>query len=269
MHAQRRQLTNERVVGGWSQSHEEAFPLRVPPVPRFWGPRRTGFPQRTTAYVSKTAAVARAAMRTRCLRSQFRCIRCQSAAPSATRLFSGTNIKIDATEVRTQIASAVSRITRPGIRQQSQVWIPRSKVETGYQIGMTFPSTRAKRLSIFNCDAGSSRHAAGFTNADTENSTPTRVRTTKRVAMLNKCIYGTPIGPSLKTLSNGALIQKAAVLIPPAVTRECCLPGPQRRGTGLPTFCQRQAVGTRPPVRSATAPCVMRPCAGHRRGFGW
>ena len=37
---------------------------------------------------------------------------------------------------------------------------------------------------------GSSRDAAGFTNADTENSTPARVRTTKRVTMLKKCIRG-------------------------------------------------------------------------------
>jgi hypothetical protein len=47
--------------------------------------------------------------------------------------------------------------------------------------GITFPSTRAEQLSIFKCDSGSSRDAAGFTNADTENSTPTRVRATKRV----------------------------------------------------------------------------------------
>src|ERR1700748_2000794 len=85
--------------------------------------------QRTTTYVSRTAAVARAAMRTRCLRSQIPCIRCQSAAPSATRMASGTKTKIDATEIRTQIAYAVSRIARPGVCQQSQVWIPRNRVE--------------------------------------------------------------------------------------------------------------------------------------------
>jgi hypothetical protein len=118
-------------------------------------------PQRTTTYVSRTAAVARAAMRTRCLRSQIRCIRCQSAAPSATRLASGTKTKIDATEIRTQIASAVSRIARPGVCQQSQVWIPRNRLETEYQTGITFPSARAERLSIFNCDSGSSRDAQG------------------------------------------------------------------------------------------------------------
>src|SRR5580658_4499406 len=167
-------------------------------------------PQRTTTYVSRTAAVARAAMRTRCLRSQIRCIRCQSAAPSATRLASGTKTKIDATEIRTQIASAVSRIARPGVCQQSQVWMPRNRVETEYQTGITFPSTRAEWLSIFNCDSDSSRDAAGFTNADTENSTPNRVRTTKRVTMFNKCIRA-PIDSSLKTLSNGALMQKAAL----------------------------------------------------------
>ena len=101
-------------------------------------------PQRATTYVSRTAAVARAAMRTRFLRSQIRFIRCQSAAPSATRLASGTRKKIDATAIRTMIASAVSRIERPGVCQQSQVWIPRSRVETEYQTGITFPSTRAK-----------------------------------------------------------------------------------------------------------------------------
>src|ERR1700723_4028335 len=150
-------------------------------------------------------------MRPRCLRSQVRCIRCQSAAPSATRLASGTKTKIDATEKRTQIASAVSRITRPGVCQQSQVWIPKNSVQTEYQTGITLPSTRAERLSIFNCDSGSSCDAAGFTNADTENSTPARVRTTKRVAMLNKCIRGSYIDSSLKPLSNGALIQKEAL----------------------------------------------------------
>jgi hypothetical protein len=68
--------------------------------------------------------------------------------------------------------------------------MPRIRLESEYQTGITFPSTRAEWLSILKCDSGSSRDAAGFMNADTENSTPSKVRTTKRVTMLNKCIRG-------------------------------------------------------------------------------
>jgi len=63
------------------------------------------------------------------------------------RLASGTKTKIDATEIRTQIASAVSRIARPGVCQQSQVWIPRNRVETRYQTGITFQAREQNGLA--------------------------------------------------------------------------------------------------------------------------
>ena len=83
------------------------------------------------------------------------------------RVLSGTRNRTDARVASSQIAVAVSRMTRADVCQASQVSTAKRTAVLGYQTGITLPSTNARRLSRRSWEAGSNRHAAGLTKADT------------------------------------------------------------------------------------------------------